>query len=94
MSNLPSVELLEATHDFPCDYTFKVFGHAREGFAARVVAAVREQLEQEVDPPFRTRQTASGAQVAVTLTPYIRSAWEVLAVYQRIRETRGLIMLW
>jgi len=90
VDTLPSVELLERTHDFPGRYVFKVIGRCEDGFAARAVAVVRDQLEAERDPPFRVRHTANGRHVAVTLEPNVRSAWEVLAVYQAIRGLAGL----
>jgi len=90
---LPAVELLEATHDFPGRFTFKAIGKTEKGFAARVVAAVRDELAQEVDPPHRMRHTAGGRHVAVTVEPLVESAFEVIAVYMRLRETEGLVML-
>jgi uncharacterized protein len=94
MKYVPSIALLEATHQFPGPYMFKAIGQCEEGFAARVVAAVRDELDQEVDPPFKVRQTASGRHIAVTVEPRIQAAHQVLAVYRRIRDMRGLIMVW
>ena len=55
-----------------------------------IVAAVREELEGEVDPPYRIRETAAGRHVAVTVEPHVQNAWEVLAVYQRLGQIRGV----
>jgi hypothetical protein len=93
MSNLPAVELLESTHEFPGVFTFKVIGDASEGFVAKVVAAVRQELELEIDPPYNTKQTPGGRHVSVTIEPQVESAWQVLAIYGRIQETEGLVML-
>lgn len=93
MNALPSVELLESTHRFPCPYVLKVIGRSEDGFVGRVVAAVRDQLEDDVDPPYRFRTTAAGRHVSVTLEPYFNSAWDVLAVYGRIQELRGLVFV-
>ena len=93
MNKLPSIELLEATHQFPGSYTFKVIGRVENGFVARVVAAVRDELAQEVDPPFRVRETAGGRHVSVTVEPHVQSVHEVLAVYRRMRSVAGLVML-
>ena len=90
MNNLPTVELLEETHDFPGPYMFKVIGRADERFIAMVVAAVRDELEGDVDPPYRVRETAAGRHVAVTVEPQVQSAWEVLAVYQRLGQIAGV----
>jgi putative lipoic acid-binding regulatory protein len=91
---MPPIQLLEATHAFPGPYMFKVIGRSDQGFAARVVAAVRDELAEESDPPFRVRETAGGRHVAVTLTPVVQTAEQVLAVYRRIRPLAGLVMLW
>jgi putative lipoic acid-binding regulatory protein len=92
VDELPAIELLESTHTFPGVYTFKVIGRTEGAFAARVVAAVREALGHDVDPPFRLRQTAGGRHVAVTLEPHLATAHQVLAVYRRLRHTAGLVM--
>ncbi len=92
-SNLPPVELLNRTHRFPCAYVFKAIGRVDGGFAARVVAGVREELRQEIDPPHRFCQTASGRHISVTLEPVVETAEQVLAVYRRIASMAGLIVL-
>jgi uncharacterized protein len=91
--NLPTLELLRATHSFPGPYTFKAIGPSSGGFAARVVAAAREALKAPVDPPFRTRESEGGKHIAVTLDLTLASAEQVLKVYEHILEVRGLIML-
>jgi putative lipoic acid-binding regulatory protein len=94
MTDLESIELLESTHGFPGPYMFKVIGRVENGFVARVVAAVREELEEDADPPYRLRHTSNGRHVSVTLEPCVDSAWQVLAVYRRVRDLPGLVMLW
>jgi len=90
---LPSIELLEDTHEFPGIFVFKAIGRVENGFVARVVATIRDELEMDVDPPFSVRQTAHGRHVAVTIQPEIQSVYQVLAVYRRLQETDGLVML-
>jgi uncharacterized protein len=91
---VPPLELLENAHTFPGPYTFKVIGKAERGFLARTVAAVREELSQEIDPPYRIRESAGGRHIAVTLEPHIETAQQVLDVYRRLSLTVGLVMLW
>jgi putative lipoic acid-binding regulatory protein len=93
-NDLPSIELLESTHTFPGPYMFKVIGLAERGFVARTVAAVREELVQAIDPPFRVRETAGGKHVAVTLQPVVQTARQVLSIYGRLRGLAGLVVLW
>ncbi|HKI31786.1 MAG TPA: DUF493 domain-containing protein [Gemmataceae bacterium] len=92
MDDLPRIELLEKTHAFPGVYVFKVIGRTERAFAERVVAAVRDELACEVDPPFRVRQAAGGRHVAVTVEPQVATAHQVLAVYRRLRAMAGLVM--
>jgi putative lipoic acid-binding regulatory protein len=94
MEQLPAIELLESTHQFPGPYMFKVIGRVDNGFVARVVAAVREELAENVDPPFSVREAVGGRHVAVTLQPQLQSAHQVLAVYRRVRSLAGLVLLW
>lgn len=92
-ANLPPLDLLNQTHQFPCSYVFKAIGSVESGFAARVVAGVREKLNQDVDPPHRFRQSSGGRHVSVTLEPTVESAEQVLAIYERIASMAGLIVL-
>jgi putative lipoic acid-binding regulatory protein len=91
--NVPAIDLLEKTHQFPGPYMFKVIGRVENGFAARVVAAVREELAESVDPPFRCRESAGGRHVSVTLEPTVQTVQQVLAIYQRVQQIAGLVML-
>jgi uncharacterized protein len=93
VEHLPSIELLERTHVFPGPYMFKIIGRVEDGFIARIVAAVREELAAPVDPPYRVRESAGGRHVSVTLEPTVQTASQVLAVYRRIRNTAGLVMM-
>jgi len=92
VNDLPSIALLEDTHTFPGVYVFKVIGRTEGAFAARVVAAARQALQWDEDPPFRLRETAGGRYVAVTLEPELASAHQVLAVYNRLRSMDGLVL--
>ena len=69
VNDLPSITLLERTHAFPCPYVFKVIGRTDLGFVARTVAAVREALGVEHDPPYHVRESVGGRHTAVTVEP-------------------------
>jgi uncharacterized protein len=94
MSPFPSVELLEAQHRFPGPYMFKVIGKSDDGFVARTVAAVRDELHASVDPPYTVRETPGKRHVSVTLEVRVLSAEQVQAVYRRILQLAGLVILW
>ena len=93
MSDLPSEELLISTHQFPGKFVFKAIGHSGRDFAASVIAAVRDSLSLDFDPPHELRQTPQGRHVSVTVEPWVENAKQALDVYQRIRDLPGLVML-
>ena len=93
MINLPSVQLLESRHSFPCRYTFKVIGATADNFAARVVSIVRDEMGMETDPPYSFRAAQNGRHIAVTLEPHCQSSQQVLAIYSRLTGIDGLVML-
>lgn len=93
MENENHVDLLNSVHDFPGPYTFKVIGRAEDEFVERSVLAVRESLEWEFDPPFETRETKGGRHVAVTFQLQMETAEAVLAVYDGLKQTEGVVLL-
>ena len=94
MPDLPSVELLEQTHQFPGAYMFKAIGEDDHTFAGRVVAAVRHETADEHEPAIRIRKTASGRHVCVTIEPHVSDAQQVLSIYARLYALDGLVMVW
>ena len=88
-----SLNLLNETHDFPTHMMFKVIGKNVDGFCGRVVAAIRNTLELEMDPHFRSRTTTGQRHISVTVEPEVQSAEQVLAVYDRLRCIEGVVML-
>jgi putative lipoic acid-binding regulatory protein len=88
-----SIQLLEATHSFPCNIMVKVIGRSEDGFLGRVVAALRLCQQLEEDPCFRSRETPNGLHVAVTFEPYVETAEDVLVIYDHIRTVRGVVMV-
>jgi putative lipoic acid-binding regulatory protein len=93
MGELPVIELLEKTHKFPGPYMFKAIGRPDNGFVARVVAAVRDELGEATDPPYRFRESVGGRHVSVTLEPTVQTVHQVLAVYRRIKAQAGLVLM-
>ena len=92
-NSLPTFDLLEKTHTFPCPYLFKIIGKADPGFLARVVAVVREELIIEVDPPYQVREAVGGRHLSVTLEPMVQSPQQVVAIYRRLGILDGVVML-
>lgn len=91
--NLPSIELLQSRHSFPCHYTMKAIGSAEDNFTARVIFAARSELQLNEDPSFRIQSTKGGRHVSITLEPMFESAQQVLALYSRLSQLDGLVIL-
>lgn len=89
----PSIELLESTHQFPCQYTFKAIGLTTDCFVERVLAAVKQELDPDAEPAFSTRMTAGGKHTGVTVEPEVDSAHHVIAIYHRIHALEGIVMV-
>lgn len=90
---LPPLELLKRTHIFPGHYTFKAVGKVDLHFADRLVAAVRDELDLEKDPPVKRRLSGSGQHCSVTLELRVQSAEEVHAIYERIAAVPGILLM-
>lgn len=93
MENLPDLELLESTHSFPGTYVFKVIGSTDGNFVGRVVAAVRRELPDLIEPSFSIRRTAGRRHVCVTIEPLVDDGRQVLAIYRSLQDVEGLVML-
>jgi uncharacterized protein len=94
MNESTAIELLQANHKFPGPYLFKAIGRQEKGFVARVVAAVRDEMAEPIDPPYKVRESAGGRHVSVSVEPVMQTAQQVLAVYRRIQSVAGLVILW
>ncbi|MFO1094321.1 MAG: DUF493 domain-containing protein [Planctomycetaceae bacterium] len=92
MDRQPAIELLEATHTFPCPYMFKVIGLTQDNFVGRVLQAVRRVLPEDAEPPFSLRRTAGGKHISVTVEPTMETAADVLAVYRELSEVQGTVL--
>jgi len=88
-----AVELLNSAHEFPCQVMVKVIGKNENDFPQRVISVVREQLQLEFDPPFRTRETSGGRHVSVTVEPTFDDAEQVLDLYQSIGTIEGIVIV-
>ena len=89
----PSVELLESTHSFPCQYQIKAIGRAADDFAARAVDAVVGELASALELDYTIRSTQGGRHIALTLDITVQNAEQVRAIYARLHDVEGLTLL-
>ncbi|WP_437193190.1 YbeD family protein [Planctomicrobium sp. SH527] len=92
-NGLPTLEILEANHSFPCSFTFKVIGVATEQFADSVLVAVKKQLEGDFEPAISSKATPSGRHISVTVEPQVASAAHIHEIYRELQSLEGLVML-
>jgi putative lipoic acid-binding regulatory protein len=93
MDQAQTIELLNATHAFPCPFSLKVIGKASDDFVTRIVAVVQSQLRgEEITFDYSTRTTPGGRHVSVTMEPILESAEHVLRIYGEIQTVEGVIM--
>lgn len=92
MDRQASLDLLNATHSFPCEFTLKVIGQSSDDFIDRCVEAVRVVALHSPDIPYTTRSTPNGRHISITMQPTIDSAEQVLQVYASLRDVEGVVM--
>lgn len=89
----PTTELLEARHNFPGPYTFKVIGSADETFKGLVVDCVQNQLKLADPPRSKIKTTAGGRHQSITIEPVCPDAQSVLTLYAALRKLPGVLFL-
>jgi putative lipoic acid-binding regulatory protein len=89
----PSLELLESTHLFPGVYQIKAIGSVEDDFEARVVEAVVSVVATPSELDYSVRSTPGGRHVALTLDITVQNAEQVRGIYARIRDLKGLTLL-
>ncbi len=78
------IELLNQSHDWPDDYTFKF--------------VIKTELKSELDQYFEgctieEKYSRNGKYTSITVTKKMNSAEEVLDIYQKISTIPGVISL-
>lgn len=84
---------LEAVHSFPETYMFKVIGENSQDFIARVIQAATNAMGREGRLEVRTRESAAGRHVSVTLLAEMEDAESVLQVYDLLQAVQGVRFL-
>lgn len=83
---------LEAAHEFPCNYTFKLFGPNDSSFDDAAKAVVRRHLP-DVTPQVSSRVSSKANHQCLTLILPVVSADKVIDMYADFHRLDGLKML-
>ena len=87
-----SIAILESTHNFPCEFMFKVIGKNSDQLLIEINNVFQQVLAiPNVEPAIR--ETPGGRHISVTITQVVKSAEVVLDVYARLRQIDGVVML-
>lgn len=93
MDHRPSADLLESTHPFPGTYQIKAIGAADDDFVGRVVEAAASELATPSELDHSVRMTPNGKHVSLTLDVTVQNAEQVRAIYAKLREVKGVTLL-
>lgn len=93
MDHRPSEDLLESTHPFPGTYQIKAIGAADDDFVGRIVEAAASELATPGELDHSVRMTPNGRHVSLTLDMNVQSADQVRAIYARLRDVKGITLL-
>ena len=93
MDHRPSEDLLEANHPFPGQYQIKAIGLVDDNFVGRVVEAATSELATRGELDHSCRITPNGRHVSLTLEMNVQSADQVRAIYAKLREVKGVTLL-
>lgn len=98
-----ALALLEATHQFPCDYGFTVIAFSHEAVTESVRRAARRDAEAERRlasdarpdelPGYEVRPSREGKYLSHRFTVRVTSAHEVLQFYARLRSLEGVVTI-
>jgi len=89
-----AIELLEANHDFPGDFTVSVIARNDDVVAEAVLAATAAGLNEPLgDAAHERHPSAHGKYVSHRLKGPCASAEAVLVLYARLRAVEGVITI-
>ncbi|WP_158542537.1 DUF493 domain-containing protein [Lujinxingia litoralis] len=84
------IDRLNAMHEFPGDFIFKVIGENEPTFVSRVVQAAVNAIGESGGVDVDTRESGKGRHVAVTLSARVQSPQMVLEVYGLLKAVQGV----
>lgn len=85
-------EKLEAAHEFPCNYTFKLFGPNEATFEQAAGAVVARHLP-DVTPEVSSRKSSKANHQCLTMILPVVDAQQVMDIYADFHQIDGLKML-
>ena len=88
-----SLELLEATHQFPCHYQLTVIAFNREPVTEAVRGVVPVPGDEGMIVDHKTTASGGGKYLSHRFLVKVGTAIEVLELYARVRTIDGVVMI-
>ena len=86
-----AIALLEATHQFPVEYQVSIIAVSDEVVITQVRAAVEHGLEEPLpEGSYVTVQSGAGRYASHRFLIPVRTAQDVLDLYERLRKIEGV----
>ena len=87
-----AVELLEANHDFPCQFSFSVIAISDPATTAAILSALSDGEEMTLEPEAHQKVPSSGGKyTSHRLRIPCASADHVLDLFARLRAVTGVV---
>ena len=93
LSKVPSADVLEQAHNFPCRYTIKIIGDSTPAFTHAIRQVMQGQGRNTRPYESIERASQSGRHSAYTLRWVANSAQEVQEVYLDLQHIAGVRFL-
>lgn len=89
-----AIALLEATHEFPCDYPITIIVRNEPKIVAEVRASAEDTLPTPLpDSACEVVPSSGGKYASIRLRVPCEDAAAVLALYARVRRVTGVIQM-
>ncbi len=83
---------VQTLEQFPCFYTFKIFGRASETFAERVRTIIGATLGAVPLDSMKVRASAAGRYQSVTVVAHVHSREQLERVYVDLRTEEEVLL--
>ncbi|VTU07030.1 Uncharacterized conserved protein [Actinobacillus indolicus] len=90
LSDIPQQKLKDLL-EFPCSFTFKVVGAAREGLIDDVVSEVQKVVKGDYNPSLK--ESGKGTYHSVSITLQVENIEQVETLYTDLAKIEGVRMV-
>jgi putative lipoic acid-binding regulatory protein len=81
-----------AGEEFPCEYTFKIFGRRSDTFVAQVRRMIAATLGDVADDAVSVRESSQGRYLSVTVLARVESRAQLERVYADLRAAAEVLL--